>query len=217
MLTGLPSLIRTEHGDMGFLRSVILDVTVKKVIANKLHMYHIMTHRLLQLDAHTGFFLLKTAFSLTRLLFLLRSSPCYRHSDDLAPYGECTRSTAESICNVLFDDTCWKQGKQAVRFGGIRLRSASDLALSAYLSSRECDRRLASTILHPPSVFSVEIADDVITTWTSSGLGISDDPVRQFNWVSMLCSAHVAAFMPTLIQHRLDDSCLPLVGNQELG
>ena len=126
-----------KHADMEPLCSAILGQTVRKVIANKLHTYCLTTHRLQHLDTHTGVFLLKNAFSLPRLLFQLRSSPCYRHSDDLAPYDGCTRNTTESICNVQFDNTGWKQAKLPVRFGVLRFRSANDVALPAYLSSRE--------------------------------------------------------------------------------
>ena len=83
-------LKRTELADMELLGAAMLDQAVKKAIANKLHTCNFMTYRLQQLDTHTGFFLLKNALSLHRLLFLLRSSPCYRHSDDLAAYDECT-------------------------------------------------------------------------------------------------------------------------------
>ena len=129
-----------------------------------------MTHRLQQLDTHTGFFLLKNAFSLPRLLFLLSSSPCYRHSDDLAAYDKCTRKAAEFIFNVQFDDTDWKQTKLPVRFRGLGHRSDGDLTLPSYLSSRETCRRFVSAILPQPSDPSVESTDDVITTWISSGL-----------------------------------------------
>ena len=96
----LVTTIASDFADMEHLGSTILDQAVKKVIANKLHTYHLMTHRLLQLDTHTGFFLLNNAFSLPPLLFLFRSSPCYRHSDVLAAYGEYSRKTAKSICNI---------------------------------------------------------------------------------------------------------------------
>ena len=86
LASDLPGLKTTELANMELLGAAILDQAVKKAIANKLHTYHLMTNRKQQLDTHTGFFLLKNAFSLPRLLFLLRSSPCYRHSDDLAAY-----------------------------------------------------------------------------------------------------------------------------------
>ena len=147
LASDLPGLKRTQLVDMELLGSPIPDQAVKKDIANKLHMYHLMTHRLHQLDTHTGFFLLNNALSLPRLLFLLRSFQCYRNSDDLTPYDECTRDTAVSICNVQFDDAGWKHSKLPARFGGLRLRS-NDLALTACLSSRESCRRLTSTITH---------------------------------------------------------------------
>ena len=107
LASDLPGLKRTELADMELLGSAIRDQAVKKAIANKLHTYRLTTHRLHQLNTHTGLFLLKNAFSLPRLIFLLRSSPCYRHSDDLAAYDECTRNITESISNVQFDDTGW--------------------------------------------------------------------------------------------------------------
>ena len=206
---------RTERADMEILGSAIFDQAVKKAIANKLHTYYLMTHRLHQLDTHTGFFLLKNAFSLPRLLFLLRSSPCYCHFVDLAPYDECTSNTAESICNVQFDDTDWKQVKLPVIFGGLGLRSANDLALPAYLPSREACRRLASTILQPPSEPSAEMADDVITTKTSSGLSAPDDPANHSNWDSLLCSAKVAGMKPILSQQPL--ACFVAATCKEIG
>ena len=203
LMSDLPGLKRTELADMELLGSAIFDQTMNKAIANKLLTYNLMTHRLQHLDTHMDFFLLKNAFSLPRLLFLLRSSPCYRHSDDLAPYDECTRNTAESICNVQFDDTGWKQASVPVRFGSLRLRSADDLALPPSLSSCESCQRLVSAILPPPSDPSVKDADDVIATRTSSGLKMQDDPIRQSNWDSLFCSAQVAALKPILNQHHL--------------
>ena len=109
LASDLPGLKRTELADMELLGSAILDQALENEIAQKLHTYLLISHRLQQLDTHTGLFLLKNAFSHPRLLFLLWSSHCYRHSDDLAACDERTRSTAETICNVQLDDTGWKQ------------------------------------------------------------------------------------------------------------
>ena len=72
LASDLSGLKMTELAEMELLVSAILDQAVKKAITNKLHTYHLMTHRLQQLDMHTGYFLLKSAFSLPRLLFILR-------------------------------------------------------------------------------------------------------------------------------------------------
>ena len=124
-------------------------------------------------------------------------------------------NTAELICNVQFDDTGWKQAKLPVDFGGFGLRSAGDLALPGYLSACESCRHLISATLPPPSEPSVENADNVITTWTSSDITIPDDPVRQSNWDSLLCSAQVAALKPISNQHR--QACFVVVTCMESG
>ena len=170
---------------------------VKKAIANKLHTYNLMIHRLQQLDTLTDLFLHRNAFSLPRLLFLLRSFACYRHSVD---YDECTRITAVLICNVQFDDTDWKQAKLPIRLGGLGLRSAGDLDHPTYFSSHDSSRHLVSDILPPPSDPSVESANDAITTWKSSALWRSDDPVWLSIWYASISSHQVAAI---LSQHRL--------------
>ena len=94
LASDLPGLKRTGLADMELIGTAILGQAVKKAIANKLHTYHLMTHRLHQLDTHTGFFLLRNAFSPPPLLSLPRSSHCYRHSDDHAPYDICSSNTA---------------------------------------------------------------------------------------------------------------------------
>ena len=160
-----------------------------------------MTHRLQQLDTHTGFFLLRNAFSLPRLLFLLRLSPCNQHSDDLEAHDECTSNSAVSICNVHINDTGWKQAKLPVRFGGLGYRSVGDLALPAYFFSRESNRHFVSTIDPPPSDPSVESASDAITTWKSSDLRSSDDLVRQSIWDAPFSSTQVTAMKTILSQH----------------
>ena len=105
--------------------------------------------------------------------------------------------------SAMSNSTTQKQAKLPVCFGGLGLRSAGDLALPVYLSSRESCRRLGSSILPQPSDPLVENADDVIAPWTSSGLKIPDDSVRQSNWDSLLCSDQVAVLKPVLRQHRL--------------
>ena len=178
---------------MELLGSAILNQAAKKAINIKFSMYHFMANHLKQLDMHMGFFLLKNVFSFPRLLFLLCSSPCYHHSDDLVRYDECTCSTAESICNFQFDDTGWKQANMPVSFPMIWPSQPS----------RASSRHLVLTILLK-SEPTVKTADDVFATWASSDLTIQDDPVRQSNGDSMLCSAQVNALKAILNQQKVE-------------
>ena len=110
-----------------------------------------MIDRILLLDFHSGLFLLKNDFSLPRLLLSLRSAPCHHHPELLAEYDEVTCSTTEALCNIHFDDNCWSLAKLPVQYGGLELRTAADLALLAFLSSRAERNSLVNHILCQPT------------------------------------------------------------------
>ena len=61
------------------------------------------------------------------------------------------RSTTEALCNIHFDDNSWSQAKHPVRYGGLGLRTAADLALPAFLSSRAASISLVNDILRQPT------------------------------------------------------------------
>ena len=124
---------------MELLGSPILADATRCCIVKKLSEYKGMNDRIVLLDGHPGLFLLKNAFSLSRLLLTLRSAPCHHHPE-LAEYDVITRSTTEALCNIHLDDNSWSQSKLPVRYGGLGLRTAADLSLPAFLSSRAASK-----------------------------------------------------------------------------
>ena len=63
----------------------------------------------LKLDAHYGFYLLKNCFSLPKLLYFLRTSPCFEEVDLLQQYDSIIRKSLSKICNVNFDESSYTQ------------------------------------------------------------------------------------------------------------
>ena len=55
-----------------------------------------------KVDAHYGFYLLKNCFSLPKLLYFLRTSPCFEELDLLHQYDSIIRNSLSKICNVNF-------------------------------------------------------------------------------------------------------------------
>jgi len=90
--------------------------------------------RLSKMAAHEAFYLLKSCFALPRLMYLLRTAPC-GSSPETQRFDEVLREAVSSLCNVRFDDKSWAQASLPVRWGGIGVRSAFQLAPSAFLSS----------------------------------------------------------------------------------
>ena len=138
-----------------------------------------MNDRILLLDGHPGLFLLKNAFSLPRLLFTLRSAPCHHHPELLSEYDVITRSTTEALCNIHFDDNSWSQAKLPVRYGGLGLRTAADLALPAFLSSRAASISLVNDILRQPT--NKQENDDEVLAWLDRNLVLPSNTHKQRN------------------------------------
>ena len=100
-----------------------------------------------KLDAHYGFYLLKNCFSLPKLLYFLRTSPCFEEMDLLQQYASIIRKSLSKICSVKFDESSYTQAILPVSKGGIGIASASQIALPAFLASATGAKRALSCIL----------------------------------------------------------------------
>ena len=178
--------------------------------AKKLSEHKMMSDRILLLDGHPGLLLLKKAIFLLRTL---RSAPCHHHPELLAEYDEVTRSTTEALHNVHFDDNSWSQAKLPVRYGDPGLRTAADLALRAFLSSRAASISLASDILRQPT--NKQEDDDEVRAWVDRNLVLPSDTHKQRNWYDIQRSSAVATSIPVLSQHRL--ACFKAASRPESG
>jgi hypothetical protein len=120
--------------------------SVDDVLKAKLEELRRLSSRLSLLHAHDALFLLKNCFSIPKLMFSLRSAPCYSHQL-LAEYDEVIRSTLQHIMNVELSDDAWSQATLPVADGGLGIRRATDIALPAYLSSVAGSHTLISQLL----------------------------------------------------------------------
>ena len=130
--SALPGVAETEREDLSILGAPI-DINgcctgVLKVVERN----STMSSRLESIDAHHASFLLRNCLSMPRLLFKLRSSPCYRLHVELTQFDKTLRQAASTVCNVNFDDTGWQQSTLPVAQGGLGLSSAVNMSLPAY-------------------------------------------------------------------------------------
>ena len=125
-----------------------------------------MGDRLALLTAHDSLLLLRHSISIPKLLYLLRTAPCFL-SPNLKSYDKLLCSIVGRICNVHMTttDTGWSQASLPVRSGGLGLRSAVQLAPSAFMSSAAASKKLMSQILPAGSCFSVPEADTALIHW----------------------------------------------------
>ena len=192
--------------------SPILADATRCCIVKKLSEYRRMNDRILLLDGHPGLFLLKNAFSLPRLLLTLRSAPCHHHPELLAEYDVITRSTTEALCNIHVNGSSWSQAKLPVRYGGLGLRTAADLALPAWHS---CAARISSVndILRQPT--NKQEDDDEVRAWLNRNIVLPSNTHKQRNRDDIQCSSAVTTLVPVLNQHRL--ACFKAASRPESG
>ena len=132
-------------------------VKALKVLEDRIHHFHLQ-------DALV---LLRFSLAAPRLIYLLRTSPCF-DCPILQGFDEVIRRILSRICNIPFsaNDNLWLQASLPVRSGGLGIRSAVQLAPSAFLSSifgssDLVKKILPSIIQHPSS--EVEAA---ISVWS---------------------------------------------------
>ena len=107
-----------------------------------------------------------------KLLYLLRTSPCFL-SSSLKIYDDELRATVCSSFNFQLaeSDPSWTQSTLPVRHGGLGIRSAVQLAPSAFLASAAASSGLAHLILpanlpanmQPPQLSYV---DEALAAWS---------------------------------------------------
>ena len=95
---------------------------------------------------HHRLFLLKHCVSIPRLLYMIRSSPCFLAPEALRNIDASFRQFLTETLNVQLDDKAWRQASLLVKAGGLGVRRIEDLALPAYLSSSSAAEALVLQI-----------------------------------------------------------------------
>ena len=128
-----------------------------------------MARRLGLIPAHAALYLLKNALAIPKLLYLLRTAPCFS-SPELNRYDELLRTALSSLLNTDLPQRAWSQANLPVRGGGVGVRSAHQLAPSAFLASAAGAAELL-TLLLPPIILAIPDPEvsRAIASWRLQG------------------------------------------------
>ena len=102
--------------------------------------------RLSLLEAHDALCLLKNSIAMPKLLYILRTSPCF-DNPLLASFDDALRRGLSLVLNVELTDKQWSQATLPVQMGGLGVRNACMLASSAFLFSAAATLPLQDAIL----------------------------------------------------------------------
>ena len=132
LLSSLP-----ETKDTTQLGSPIGGVSaISTTLRDKVDALKIMGGRLAHLATHDTLLLLKHSFDLPKLLYCLRTAPCFL-SPSLQEYDNHLKVIVIEITNIHFfnESPNWSQATLPVRSSGLGIRSTVQIAPSAYLVS----------------------------------------------------------------------------------
>ena len=170
LLVSLPGaqLVPTSHAQL--LGSPLGDVaSISAVLADKVDALRRLGERLKFLSAHDALVLLRNCFAIPKLLYVLRTSPCFR-STTLQTYDDCLRGILVSVTNVHLrpSSSAWSQATLPVKLGGLGIRSDVEVAPSAFLASALSSSELVNAIL-PPSLksFSSPLVIEAQSYWSA--------------------------------------------------
>ena len=141
--------------------------SIDSSIEEKLESLKVMRSRFSLLSKHDALCLLRYSFAIPKILYILRTAPCFT-SPHLEAYDSELRSTLSEVLNIdLEDDSSWLQASLPVGYGGVGIRRATQLAPSAFLASAAGSSVLTDRIL--PDRFrgtSYPEVDQALSEWS---------------------------------------------------
>ena len=216
-----PSLVSTNPSEATLFGSLIGNlVSIDKFLEGKIHSLKTMGDRLQLLQAHDALCLLRHAFAIPKLLYGLRTAPCFQ-SPVLNTFDATLCQLLESICYIHLDDYSWLQASLPANSGVLGIRSAVLLALSTYLASAAGSTPITMTILPPkfePTLPSIKNA--VLTKWKlltgdSSDLPSGTSASLQKSWDSPVVSWSFSKILDNFTGDPRATACLLPVQQKE--
>ena len=134
--------------------------------------------RLQDLCSHHRLFLLKHCVGVPRLLYLIRSSPCFLAPEALRNIDALFRQSLTETLNVRLDDKAWDQASLPVKAGGLGVRRIEDLALPAYLSSSSAAKALVLQIAPSAAEPFGLLFSAALEAWSVSAGNEVDPPIQ---------------------------------------
>jgi len=138
---------------------------VDKVLETKANDLERAITRLSLLHTHDALVLLRNSLSVPKLLYNMRTAVCI-DCPGLARFDRLLREGLSTILNVDLDDDRWLQASLPVRDGGLGVRCASTLALSAFLASAASTSELQARILPTESAeIPYDLQNTALEAW----------------------------------------------------
>ena len=168
LLAYAPDLCEVKPGQATLLGSPIGGLeSINITLLEKLNILKVLGSRLVHLHKQDALLLLRNAFAIPKILYVLRTAPCF-YSTTLEAFDQELRSILSTVLNVCLDNnSTWTQATLPIASGGIGIRSSIQLAPSAFLASAAGSSTLTYQTL-PDRLVNVpyQAKEDALKAWT---------------------------------------------------
>ena len=219
--TSFEHVQQVSVADLTLLGAPLGERAMTAILEKKISELASIEDRLSWMSAHHVFFLLKNWFALSKLSYVVRTSPCFNHPL-LQSFDHLQMNLLQRLLNIKLDDRAELQASLPIYFGGLGVVSATRVASSAYISSKLSCVRLEYSLLalDPSSPAEPSVAsefDSAITCWkTSSGLDHFPSSMRQCDWSSPVFEKAQTSLISSAVDMQ-DKARLLAVAEKEAG
>ena len=169
-------------------------------------------------DPHSEFVLLRSCFSLPKVVFLARSTDPTHHQDLWAGFDDLIRDTLNHILGSAINNQQWAQAQLPVAMGGLGLRGAVDHSAGAYVSSVYASESLKEGLL-PHGNVQLNIIDALalLRQQTNGELSAEELPETSQKMISYEIDKHLKLSLAQSLSDRRDKARLASLGLPHAG
>ena len=180
----LPGVSVVEACDLSLLGAPVDIQGIPGNVNEKREALERMTSKLEVLNPHQAFVLLKNAFAIPKLQYVLRASSAYLCREELSIFDRALFGSLGRVANVSLEGDVCKQAGFLVNFGGLGCRRAEYIALPSFFASMNSVGELVETILSRINIADTNELAEAVESWrgASGDAPLPDDPSRQKAW-----------------------------------
>lgn len=143
----LPGLKVVDSASLSLLGAPIFLEGVPAAFQRKSDVLSAALTHLQQLSAHVALVLLRSSFSMPRMIYILRTAPSWLFPQQVCDFDQILQRCLETILNVSLNESQWCQATLPIRYGGLGVRKVHDIGLVAFLASTRASGELVARIL----------------------------------------------------------------------
>ena len=128
------------------------------------------TSKLEVLNSHQSFVLLKNAFAISKLQYILRVSPAYLCREELRVFDRALFDSLGRVANVLLEGHVCKQAGSPMSFGGLGCRREGGIALPSSIAYMNSVGELVETILSRINIADTNELAEAGESWRGGGV-----------------------------------------------